>query len=63
MRQHQPTADLWNSCADMREDPDGMTLQMRLPGMSTDPVTLKLSTLTRGDIRLLVLLPIREHGR
>jgi hypothetical protein len=62
VRQHQPTADLWDSRADMREDPDGMTLQMQLPDLSPDPVTLKLSTLTRGDLRLLVLQPVREHG-
>jgi MmyB-like transcription regulator ligand binding domain len=58
VRQYQPTAQMWDACADMREDPDGMALQASLPGLSPHPVDLRLSTLARGDIRLIVLRPI-----
>jgi hypothetical protein len=57
VRQYQPTAHLWDACADMREGPDGMTLRARLPGMSPRPVDLRLSALARGNVRLLVLRP------
>ena len=63
VRQHRPTAELWDSCADMREGPDGMTLRARLPGMSPHPVDLRLSTLARGDAYLVVLRPVEAVRR
>jgi hypothetical protein len=56
VRQHRPTAELWDSCADMREGPDGMTLRVQ-SGTPASPVDLRLSTLTRGDVCLVMLRP------
>jgi len=56
VRQHQPTAQLWDSSADMREGPDGMILRAVLPSTAR-PVDLRLSALHRGDNRLVVLRP------
>ncbi|WNI19933.1 hypothetical protein [Actinacidiphila sp. ITFR-21] len=62
VRQHRPTADLWDTCAEMLDGPDGMILRARLPGLSSRPVDLRLSTLSRGDVRLVVLRPIVTVG-
>jgi hypothetical protein len=58
VRQHRPTADLWDSCADMREGLDGMTMRALLPGLSPVPCDLRLSALSYGGALLVVLRPM-----
>ena len=63
VRQHPPTAALWDASADMLEGPDGMTLRAHLPSLSPRPVELRLSTLSRGPINLVVLRPVTNARR
>lgn len=57
------TAALWDTSAAMLEGPDGMTLRAHPPGLSPCPVDLRLSTLARGRINLVVLRPTTGTAR